>query len=49
LPKTYTQRNYSSVVVDNSNRIYIVGGKANAAILTDVWTGKLNSLSFIRQ
>ena len=49
LPKTYTQRNYSSVVVDNSNRIYIVGGKANAAILTDVWTGKLNRLSFIRQ
>ena len=49
LPKTYTQRSYSSVVVDNSNRIYIVGGKANAAILTDVWTGKLNRLSFIRQ
>ena len=49
LPKTYVKRNYSSVVVDNSNRIYIVGGKANAAILTDVWTGKLNSLSFIRQ
>jgi hypothetical protein len=47
LPKTYTQRNYSSVVVDSSNRIYIVGGKANATILTDVWTGKLNRLGFI--
>jgi hypothetical protein len=50
LPKTtYTQRNYSSVVVDNSNRIYIIGGKANEVILTDVWTGKLNRLGFIRQ
>ncbi len=49
LPISYTHRNYSSVVVGNSNRIYIVGGKANTAILTDVWTGKLNRLSFIKQ
>ena len=49
LPISYTQRNYSSVVVDNSNHIYIVGGKADVTTLTDVWTGKLNSLSFIRQ
>lgn len=49
LPIIYTHRNYSSVVVGNSNRIYIVGGKANTAILTDVWTGKLNRLSFIKQ
>ena len=49
LPKTYMKRNYSSVVVDNSNHIYIVGGKANTTIFTDVWTGKLNRLSFIRQ
>ena len=49
LPKTYTQRNYSSVVVDNSNRIYIVGGKDNTTVFTDVWTGKLNSLSFVRK
>lgn len=49
MPKSFPLRNYSSVVVDNSNRIYIIGGKADAAILTDVWTGKLNRLSFIRQ
>jgi hypothetical protein len=49
LPISYTHRNYSSVVVGNSNRIYIVGGKVNTAILTDVWTGKLNRFSFIRQ
>ena len=50
LPSGYTQRNYSSVVVDDiSNRIYIIGGKANTTIFMDVWTGKLNRLSFIRQ
>lgn len=47
LPKNFPLRNYSSVVVDNSDRIYIVGGKANTTIFTDVWTGKLNRLGFI--
>ncbi|HEY5509037.1 MAG TPA: hypothetical protein VIK29_10215, partial [Paludibacter sp.] len=49
MPKSFPLRNYSSVVVDNSNRIYIVGGKGNTTVFTDVWTGKLNRLSFIRQ
>ena len=49
MPKSFPLRNYSSVVVDNSNRIYIVGGKDNTTVFTDVWTGKLNRLSFIRQ
>jgi len=49
LPAGYSLRNYSSVVVDNLNRIYIVGGKDNTTVFTDVWTGKLNRLSFIRQ
>lgn len=49
LPISYTHRNYSSVVVGNSNRIYIIGGKTNTSTFTDVWTGKLNSLGFIKQ
>ncbi len=49
LPISYTHRNYSSVVVGNSNRIYIIGGKTDTSTFTDVWTGKLNSLGFIKQ
>ncbi len=49
LPVSFQFRNYSSVVLNNSNRIYIIGGKTNTTIFSDVWTGKLNSLSFIKQ
>lgn len=42
-------KNYSSVVTDGSNRIYIIGGSFAGSTFTDVWTGKLNSLGFIKQ
>ena len=49
LPVNYPARTYQSVVVDQSNRIYIVGGKSGSTVLSDVWTGKLNRKSFIIQ
>ncbi len=45
----FQPRNYQSVVLDNSDRIYVVGGKTNTKVLSDVWTGKLNRKNFIRQ
>ena len=38
-----------SVVVNSTNNIYIVGGKNNAGFVKEVWTGKLNRLSFLNQ
>ena len=57
LPKTYQARSYQSVVVfksdaanksNEANRLYIIGGKNESSVFTDVWTGKLNRKSFIR-
>jgi len=48
LPESYPARSYQSVVVDNSNRIFIIGGKAGTIVLSDVWTGKLNRKGFIK-
>lgn len=45
----YVPRSYQSAVVDNSNRIYLVGGKRNYDFMSDVWTGKLNRKGFIKQ
>lgn len=42
-------RTMQSVVVDNSNNIFVVGGKNNTAFVKEVWTGKLNRLNFLIQ
>jgi hypothetical protein len=49
LPKTFPVRSYQSVVVDKNNKIFIIGGKTDTSVLTDVWTGKLNRKSFLLQ
>jgi len=47
---TYQQaRSYQSVVVDNNNRIFIVGGKSGTTTFSDVWTGMLNRKKFAIQ
>jgi hypothetical protein len=45
----YQPRNFQSVVVNSKKQIFIVGGKSGSTIQTDVWTGKLNRLYFIKQ
>jgi len=42
-------RSFQSVVVNNSHQIFIVGGKSNTKMMLDIWTGKLNRKSFVRQ
>jgi hypothetical protein len=32
-----------------SNHIFIIGGKTETTVLSDVWTGKLNRKNFLRQ
>lgn len=58
LPQEYGNRMYQSVVVYksdklnkdfNANRIFVLGGKSNSTVYSDIWTGKLNRKSFIRQ
>jgi hypothetical protein len=43
---SYKVRKYQSVLVNSENRIYILGGKDNTTTYSDIWTGKLNRLSF---
>lgn len=50
----YTPRGYQSIVLDPSNhRIYLFGGRSGNenlfTLFSDVWTGKLNRRSFLRQ
>lgn len=45
----YQPRSFQSVVVNSKHQIFVVGGKLGSASLTDVWSGKLNKLSFIKQ
>jgi hypothetical protein len=49
--KTYDKINSSSLKEEiiNSNRIFIIGGKLNSTIYSDVWTGKINWENFLRQ
>lgn len=42
-------RSFQSTVIDNSHNIYIVGGKNNTSLISEIWKGKLNRLSFLRQ
>lgn len=46
LPKEYQARAYQSVVVDEDNNIYIVGGKSRTEVFTDVYKGRLNSIDW---
>lgn len=50
-PHNYTGENPASSLdaIQKSNRIFIIGGKTNTEVLTDVWTGKLNKKNFLRQ
>lgn len=42
-------RSFQSTVIDNMHNIYIVGGKKNSSLLPEIWKGKLNRLSFLKQ
>jgi hypothetical protein len=46
----YQPRSYQSVVYDDvDKRLYLFGGRTKTKIFSDVWTGKINRLSFILQ
>jgi hypothetical protein len=49
LPVDFQPRYNTSVLVDASSRIFIVGGQTSSVGLSDVWTGKLNRKSFLLQ
>ena len=46
LPQTYTTRQKQSVLVDEDNNIYIVGGQNQTQSLSDVYRGFLNSINW---
>lgn len=50
-PKTYDKINSATLKeeITKSNKIFIFGGKFNSTTYSDVWTGKLNKKSFLRQ
>lgn len=43
LPNNYTSRQNQSVVLDNSQNLYIIGGQSQTESLSDVYRGYLNS------
>jgi hypothetical protein len=43
LPDGYTTRQNQSVIVDNAQNIYIIGGQSQSQSLGDVYRGYLNS------
>lgn len=46
----YTPRSYQSVIhLPASHQLFLIGGKTKYQVLSDVWAGKLNRLSFIIQ
>lgn len=50
LEYSYEPRSYQSVVLrDDVHEIYLFGGRTKFEVFTDVWRGKLNKLSFLRQ
>lgn len=49
LPVNFQPRYNTSVLVDASSRIFIIGGQTSTSVLSDVWTGKLNRKSFLLQ
>lgn len=44
LPKDYCTRQNQTVVVDNNDNIYIIGGQSQTETLSDVYRGYLNSV-----
>ena len=49
LPATYASRQYPSVVTDDKQNIYIIGGQSRAATYSDVYRGYLNQLKWDAQ
>lgn len=50
IPLSYLQRSFQSVILDEqTNTIYLFGGRSKDMVFSDVWVGKLNRLSFLRQ
>ena len=47
-PRAYNKLD-SKDLIEQSNRIFIIGGKSGSTIYSDVWTGKLNRKNFLRQ
>ena len=47
-PKRYSTSDYKQII-EESNRIFIFGGKNGSTIYSDVWTGKLNRKNFLIQ
>ncbi len=46
----YEARSYQSVIYKNDTKqIVLIGGRSKSEVYSDVWTGKLNRLTFIRQ
>jgi hypothetical protein len=43
LTRSYTTRSHQSVLVDNEDNIYIIGGQTTTQSLSDVYRGFLNS------
>jgi len=50
-PKTYDKINSATLKeeITNSNKLFIIGGKFYTTTYSDVWTGKVNKKSFLRQ
>ena len=47
---TYQPRCYQSVIHDPTNHyIYLIGGRNNVNVFSDVWVGRLNRMTFIRK
>jgi hypothetical protein len=47
---SYDPRSYQSVILDEADkRIYLFGGRTRSNVFSDVWTGKLNRMSFAIQ
>jgi dihydrofolate reductase len=46
LPETYQSRQKQSVVVDEQNNIYIIGGQSSTETFSDVYRGYLNSINW---
>jgi len=50
IPLSYQERSYQSVIHDaNGHYIYLIGGRTKDRVFSDVWVGKLNRLSFLRE
>ncbi len=46
LPQEYMPRQKATVLTDEDNYIYIIGGSSRTQVFSDVWRGRLNSTTF---